>query len=161
VPSFDVVSKLDWSEVKNALNQAEREVAQRFDFKGTGASIEQNEKGFMITASAEDRVKAAYDVLQEKLVRRKVSLKHFSGDKPVPGPRSNFKLHIAVQEGIDSEKAKRIVAHVKRSKVKVQSAIQGDTVRVTGKKRDDLQAVIAELRAEDFQIELQFINFRD
>jgi uncharacterized protein YajQ (UPF0234 family) len=161
VPSFDVVSKLDWSEVKNALNQAEREVAQRFDFKGTGASIEQNEKGFMITASAEDRVKAAYDVLQEKLVRRKVSLKHFSADKPVPGPRSNFKLQVAVQEGIEADKARRIVAHLKQAKLKVQAAIQGNAVRITGKKKDDLQVAIAELRGQDFQIELQFDNFRD
>jgi hypothetical protein len=161
VPSFDVVSKLDWSEVNNALNQAQREVAQRFDFKGTGASIEQNDQGFLITASAEDRVKAAYDVLQEKLVRRKVSLKHFDCGEPVPGPRSNFKLQVTVQEGIDSDKARRVVAHVKQTKLKVQAAIQGDTVRITGKKKDDLQAAIANLRAQDFQIELQFDNFRD
>jgi uncharacterized protein YajQ (UPF0234 family) len=161
VPSFDVVSKLDWSEVKNALNQAEREVAQRFDFKGTGATIEQNEKGFLITASAEDRVKAAYDVLQEKLVRRKVSLKHFTADDPVPGARSNFKLQVSVQEGIEGDKARRIVQHVKQTKLKVQAAIQGNSVRISGKKKDDLQAAIAELRGQDFEIELQFENFRD
>lgn len=161
MPSFDVVSKLEWAEVKNALNQAQREVAQRFDFKGTGASIEQNDAGFLITASAEDRVKAAHEVLREKLVRRKVSLKHFTADDPVPGPRSNFKLQVNAVEGIDGEKARRIVAHVKQSKLRVQAAIQGDTVRVTGKNRDDLQATIAELRVADFQIELQFVNFRD
>ena len=161
LPSFDVVSKLEWSEVKNALNQAQHELAQRFDFKGTNAQLEQVGSGFLITASTEDRVKAAHEVFREKLIRRKVSLKHFDAARPVPGPRSNFKLNIAVQEGIASEKAKRIVKHVKDSGLKVQAAIQGDTVRITGKKRDDLQAVIRSLQSEDFEVELQFVNFRD
>lgn len=161
MPTFDIVSKLDWSEVKNALNQAQREVSQRFDFKGTGAQIEQNDKSFLITANAEDRVKAAYEVLQEKLVRRKVSLKYFSTDKPVPGPRSNFKMPVTVKEGIDKEKAKRIIQHLKDSKLKVTASIQEDALRISGKKRDDLQVAIADLKAQDFEIELQFTNFRD
>jgi uncharacterized protein YajQ (UPF0234 family) len=147
--------------VKNVLNQAQREVSQRFDFKGTNARIEQTDASFLITASSEDRVQAAYEVFREKLVRRKVSLQHFSVDKPVPGPRSNFKMPIAVEEGIASEKARRIVKHVKEAGLKVQAAIQEDMVRITGKKRDDLQAVIQNLKAQDFEVELQFVNFRD
>jgi cyclic-di-GMP-binding protein len=161
MPSFDVVSKLEWAEVKNALNQAQREVSQRFDFKGTNAEIEETPSGFLITASTEDRVKAAYEVLREKLIRRKVSLKHFDADDPVPGPRSNFKLPIKVEEGISGEKARKIVKFIKESGMKVQAAIQEDTVRVTGKKRDDLQLVIRVLKTEDFEVELQFVNFRD
>jgi uncharacterized protein YajQ (UPF0234 family) len=99
--------------------------------------------------------------MKEKLIRRKVSLKHFDAAKPVPEPRSNFKLTVAVQEGIASEKARRIVKHVKESGLRVQAAIQEDTVRVTGKNRDDLQAVIRNLKSQDFEIELQFVNFRD
>lgn len=161
MPSFDVVSKLEWSEVKNALNQAQREVSQRFDFKGTNAEIEETNGGFLITASTEDRVNAAFEVFKEKLIRRKVSLKHFEADEPVPGPRTNFKLPIRVEEGISSEKARKIVKFIKESGLKVQAAIQEDTVRVTGKKRDDLQVVIRALKAEDFEVELQFTNFRD
>jgi cyclic-di-GMP-binding protein len=161
MPSFDVSSKLDWSEVKNALNQAQREVGQRFDFKGTNTEIEQTDAGFLIVGSTEDRVKAAYEVFKEKLIKRKVSLKHFSIEKPVPGPRSNFKLPVQVQEGIDKDKARRIVKHVKDSALKVQAAVHEDTVRISGKKKDDLQVAIAELKAQDFDIELQFTNFRD
>lgn len=161
MPSFDIVSKLDWAEVKNALNQAERELGQRFDFKGTAAKIEQTETGFLITASTDDRVKAAYEVLQEKLIKRKISLKHFEAEKPVPGPRANSKMTVTVAEGINAEKARLITKRVKDSKLKAQAAIQEDTVRITGKKRDDLQAVIADLKTQDFGIELQFKNFRD
>lgn len=161
MPSFDVVSKLDWSEVNNALHQAERELGQRFDFKGTQAKIERTDTGFLVTASADDRVKAAYEVLQEKLVKRKVSLKHFDPQKPVPGPRTNSKMSVLVAEGIDAEKAREITKQIKASKLKVQAATQQDTVRVTGKNRDDLQAAIAMLKGQDFGVELQFINFRD
>ncbi len=161
MPSFDVVSKLDWSEVNNALNQATRELGQRFDFKGTDAKIEKHDAGFLITASTDDRVKAAYDVLQEKLVKRKVSLKYFEADKPVPGPRANSKMSVSVSEGINQDKARAIIKHIKDSKLKVQAAIQQDTLRITGKKRDDLQSTIASLKSEDFGIELQFKNFRD
>jgi uncharacterized protein YajQ (UPF0234 family) len=161
MPTFDVVSKLDWSEVNNALDQAKREVAQRFDFKGTGAALEKTEAGFTIGANADDRLKAVYDVLQEKLIRRKVSLKHFELGDPGPGPKGSRKVSVSVSEGIDADRARRIVKHVKDSKLKVQAAIQEDTVRISGKKKDDLQTAIAELRAQDFDIELQFVNFRD
>ncbi|HEX2732327.1 MAG TPA: YajQ family cyclic di-GMP-binding protein [Polyangiaceae bacterium] len=161
MPSFDVVSKLEWSEVNNALNQAERELTQRFDFKGTGAQIEKTDAGFVISANADDRLKAAYDVLQEKLVRRKVSLKHFKAQDPGPGPKASRKMLVEVKEGIDKDQARLIVKHVKDSKIKVQAAIQEDTVRISGKKRDDLQVMIADLKAQDFGLELQFVNFRE
>ncbi len=161
MPSFDVVSKLDWSELDNALNQAQRELAQRFDFKGTDARIEKSDATLTIVANAEDRVKAAYEVLKEKLVRRKVSLKHFDAGKPLPGPRGNSKMSVSIREGIDADRARAIIKRIKDAKLKVQAAIQQDTVRITGKKRDDLQAVIADLKAQDFGIELQYVNFRD
>ena len=161
MPSFDVVSKLPWDEVANALNQAKREISQRFDFKGSGASLEQTEQGFAFEASTDDRVKAAYEVLQEKLARRKVSLKHFEAGDITPGPRGTAKMVVSVTEGISSEKAKEIIKLIKSSKLKVQGAIQEDTVRITGKKRDDLQQAIAELKRMELGVELQFVNFRE
>jgi cyclic-di-GMP-binding protein len=161
MPSFDVVSKLQWDEVTNALNQAKREISQRFDFKGSGATLERTEQGIAFEASTDDRVKAAYEVLQEKLVRRKVSLKHFEANDPTPGPRGTAKMLVAVTEGISTEKAKELIKLIKASKLKVQAAIQEDTVRVTGKKRDDLQVAIAELKKADLGVELQFVNFRE
>ena len=100
MPSFDVVSKLEWSEVTNAMDQARREIGQRFDFKGTDATIERQTDGLLITASTEDRVRAAFEVLREKLARRKVSLKHFEAQEPTPGPRSNSKMLVKISEGI-------------------------------------------------------------
>jgi uncharacterized protein YajQ (UPF0234 family) len=162
MPSFDVVSKVDWSEVKNAVNQAEQEVGQRFDFKGTGAELELKDKLIVLRASTEERVMAVLDVLQTKLVRRKVSLKHLDVGEPEKGPRASFKLDVRVKEGIETEKAKEIVKLIKDKKLKVQAAIQEDTVRVSGKKRDDLQEVIQMLRAEEkLELDLQFVNFRD
>jgi cyclic-di-GMP-binding protein len=161
MPSFDVVSKLSWDEVNNALNQAKREISTRFDFKGTGASMERNDKGIAFEASTDDRVKAAYEVLQEKLVRRKVSLKHFEAGDLAKGPRGTAKMLVSVTEGISTEKAKEIIKLLKNGKLKVQAAIQEDTVRVSGKKRDDLQLAIAELKQADLGVELQFVNFRE
>jgi uncharacterized protein YajQ (UPF0234 family) len=161
MPSFDVVSKLQWDEVNNALNQAKREISQRFDFKGSGASIDKTEKGFAFEASTDDRVKAAYEVLQEKLIRRKVSLKHFEAGDISAGPRGTAKMTVTVTEGISADKAKDIIKLIKGTKLKVQAAIQEDTVRITGKKRDDLQEAMQELRGNDFGVELQFVNFRE
>lgn len=162
MPSFDVVSKVDWAEVKNAVNQAEQEVGQRFDFKGTGAGIELKDKLVILRANTEERVKAVLDVLQTKLVRRKVSLKHLDQGEPEKGPRGTFKLDVRVKEGIETEKAKEIVKLIKDKKLKVQAAIHEDSVRVSGKKRDDLQEVIQMLRgAEKLDLDLQFVNFRD
>lgn len=163
MPSFDVVSKVDWSEVSNALDQAGRELQQRFDFKGTNASIERNESTLVIRAKEEDRAKAALDVLEQKLVRRKVSLKHLEKGDPTTGPQGSTKIVCTVKEGIDSEKARQIVKLVKESKLKVQAAIQEQAVRVTGKKRDELQQIISLLKdqAEELGLDLQYINFRD
>ena len=162
MPSFDVVSKVDWSEVTNALNQAQRELAQRFDFKGTGAELERTEAGIMVRASTDDRVLAAVDVFEQKLVRRKVSLKHLEKDDPSPGPSGTAKLLIKVKEGIETEKARRIVKMVKDKKLKVQASIQEQAVRISGKKKDDLQEVIQMLKgAEELDLDLQYVNFRD
>lgn len=161
MPSFDVVSKVDWSEVDNALNQAGREVAQRFDFKGTDTTLEKTDAGIVVRSSTEERARAAIDVLEQKLVRRKVSLKHLEKKDPEPGPKGSSKILIVVKEGIDTDKARQIVKLVKDSKLKLQAAIQDQSVRISGKKRDELQQMIASLRGEDLGIELSFVNFRD
>jgi uncharacterized protein YajQ (UPF0234 family) len=161
MPSFDVVSKVEWHEVENALNQTQKEVAQRFDFRGTDTEVERNKEELVICSSTEDRAKAALQVLQEKIVKRKVSVKFLDVGKPEPTSKGGAKITIKVKEGVESEKAKAIVAAIKESKIKVQGSIQGDQVRVTGKNKDDLQACIQLLRSKDFGIELQFTNFRD
>jgi uncharacterized protein YajQ (UPF0234 family) len=162
MPSFDVVSKVDWAEFGNALLQAQKEIGQRFDFRNTDTSLEKNEEGIVIIANAVDRCKAALVVLEEKLVRRKVSLKHLDRQDPGKGPRGTIRLLVKLKEGIETEKAKQIVKIVKDSKIKVQASIQEDTVRVSGKKRDDLQEAMRLLRAdESLDLDLQFTNFRD
>jgi uncharacterized protein YajQ (UPF0234 family) len=161
MPSFDVVSELDWAEVTNALNQAQKELSQRFDFRGTGAAVERTDTGLLVCASEEDRALAAYVVVEEKLIRRKVSLKHFEAEKPSPGPKGTKKIVIKVSEGIEQDRAKEIVALIKGSKIRVQAAIQEKGLRVSGKKRDDLQEAIQLLRGADLGVELQFKNFRD
>lgn len=162
MPSFDVVSKLDWSEFGNALLQAQKEIGQRFDFRNTETSLEKNEEGIVIIANAVDRCKAALVVLEEKLVKRKVSLKHLDRQEPGKGPRGTVRLLVKLKEGIETEKAKQIVKIVKDSKIKVQASIHEDTVRVSGKKRDDLQETMRLLRGQDsLELDLQFTNFRD
>ena len=166
MPSFDVVSKVDWAEFGNALQQAQKEVGQRFDFRNTETSLEKNDEGVVIIANAVDRCKAALVVLEEKLVKRKVSLKHLEkpeeGKGPSKGPRGTVKLVIKLKEGIETEKAKQIIKIVKDSKIKVQASIHEDTVRISGKKRDDLQETMRLLRgAESLELDLQFTNFRD
>jgi hypothetical protein len=162
MPSFDVVSKVDWAEFTNALGQAQREIAQRFDFKSTATSLERQESSIVIVSDTEERAKAALGVLEEKLIRRKVSLKHLDPQKPAKGPKGSIRLVVQVKEGIETEKAKEIVKLVKDSKLKGQASIHEDSVRVSGKKKDDLQAVIQLLRgAEGLELDLQFVNFRD
>ncbi|HTW19780.1 MAG TPA: YajQ family cyclic di-GMP-binding protein [Mycobacteriales bacterium] len=160
--SFDVVSKVDHQEVDNALNQAAKEVGQRFDFKGTGASIAwSGQDGVVITANSDERVKAVLEVFKERLVRRQVSLKALDHGDPQAAAGNTSRLAIAIRQGIDSEKARAIVKKIKSDGPKaVHVAVQGDTVRVSGKKRDDLQTVIAMLRESDFGIPLQFENYR-
>jgi uncharacterized protein YajQ (UPF0234 family) len=162
MPSFDVVSKVDWAEFGNALLQAQKEIGQRFDFRNTETSLEKNEEGIVIIANAVDRCKAALVVLEEKLVKRKVSLKHLDKQEPGKGPRGTIRLLVKLKEGIETEKAKQIVKIVKDSKIKVQAAIHEDSVRVSGKKRDDLQETMRLLRgSETLELDLQFTNFRD
>jgi uncharacterized protein YajQ (UPF0234 family) len=162
MPSFDVVSKIDWAEFGNALLQAQKEIGQRFDFRNTETSLDKNDEGIVILANAVDRAKAALVVLEEKLVKRKVSLKHLEKQDPGKGPRGTVRLQVKLKEGIETEKAKEIVKLVKDSKLKVQASIHEDSVRVTGKKRDDLQEAMRLLRAaESLELDLQFKNFRD
>ncbi len=161
MPSFDVVSQIDQHEVDNACNQARKEIAQRYDFKGTESSIEQTDEGIAIRANSEGRVDAARDVLESKMVRRQVSLKSLDAQTTQQAGGSMWRQLIKLKEGVSKEKAKEIVKAIKDSKVKVQAAIQGDTVRVSGKKRDDLQGTIALLKEKDFDLPLQFKNFRD
>jgi uncharacterized protein YajQ (UPF0234 family) len=161
MPSFDIVSKVQRNEVDNAYNQAEREIAQRFDFKDTGTELEKNPEAITIVSGSEDRAKAALMVLQDKLVKRKVSLRFTEPGKPEKTSKGGARIVIKIKEGIEVEKARAIVQAIKESKLKVQAAIQESQVRVSGKNRDDLQAAIQTLRGRDFGIELQFLNLRD
>lgn len=161
MPSFDIVSKVQWNEVDNALHQAQKELAQRFDFKDTATTLEKSEAGITIRSSSEDRANAALDVFQEKLIKRKVSLKFFDVEDPKPTPKGGASILIKVKEGIESEPARKIVAAIKEHKLKVQGSIQEAQVRVTGKNRDDLQKAMALVRTLDLDLELSFINFRD
>ena len=163
MPSFDIVSEADAHEIKNALDQAQRELTNRYDFQGSDASIERNEAGFKLFANSEDRVKAVYDVLVDKFVKRKLSLKFLEARDPEPAGGQNFTLQAELKKGIDRENARALVQMIKDNKaLKVTPAIQGDAVRVSGKKKDDLQGAIAMLRRlEDFPLHLSFENFRD
>ena len=161
MPSFDAVCEIDWTEVQNALEQTGKELGQRYDFRGTEASVERTEAGLMVHAATEDRARAALQVLEEKLVRRKVSLTFLDVQDPEKGPKGTSKIPVLVKEGIDRDKAREIVALVKDSPLKVQAGIHEDSIRVTGKKKDDLQQVMQLLRGADLGIELKYKNFRD
>ncbi len=161
MPSFDVVNKVDKAEVQNAFQQVVKELATRYDFKETGTELERTEDGFVIRSSTEGRIEAAFEVLQDKLVKRKVSLKNLDPGKVEPGAKSSFRQAIKLKEGIEVEKGREIVKTIKGAKLKVQAQIQDDQVRVSGKKLDDLQSVIQILRKLDLGVDLQFINMRD
>lgn len=158
--SFDVVAETDRQEVDNALNQAAKEVAQRYDFKGTDASIDWSGEQIVIGANSEERVTAALDVLKDKLVKRKVSLKALEYGDPKPGARGNYRLDISLVQGIPGDKAKELVKQIKASKLKVQAAIQGDQLRISSKSRDALQETQALLRANDLGLPLKFTNYK-
>jgi hypothetical protein len=160
-PSFDVVSKVDRQEVDNALNQAAKELSTRFDFRGSNASVAwSGEEGVALQADTEDRVKAALEVFREKLVKRGISMKAFEPDDPQLSGRV-YKISGSIVQGISSENAKKIAKKVRDEGPKgVQAQIQGDQLRVTGKKKDDLQTVISLLKESDFGIALQFTNYR-
>jgi cyclic-di-GMP-binding protein len=162
MPSFDVVSEVDRQEVRNALDQAEREIANRFDFKHTDSSIEQTELAFTLRSITEDRLAALRVVLEEKLVKRGVSLKGLDYGKVEEATQNTVRQVATLKVGISADKAREINKLIKSDGPKgVSSQTQGDTVRVTAKKRDDLQAVIALLKGADLEIPLQFNNFRD
>jgi uncharacterized protein YajQ (UPF0234 family) len=161
MPSFDIVSKVQHNEVDNAFQQAQKEIAQRFDFKDTETVLEKTPEAITIRSNSEERAKAALNVLQDKLVKRKVSLRFTEPGKPEPTGKGGARIVVKIKEGIEVEKARAIVAMIKDSKVKVQASIQEAQVRVTGKNKDDLQAAIRTVREKDLGIELQFINFRD
>ncbi len=160
-PSFDIVSKVDRQELDNALNQATKELSTRFDFRGTGAQITQSgENAIMVQAETEDRAKAALEVFKEKLVKRNISLKSLDAGEPRASGKT-YRIECKIIQGIDSDKAKAISKRIRDEGPKgVQAQIQGDQLRVTGKKKDDLQAVIALLKGEDFGVALQFTNYR-
>jgi uncharacterized protein YajQ (UPF0234 family) len=162
MPSFDVVSEVDMQEVRNAVDQANREATTRFDFKGTDSAIELTDKELVLNSSTEDRLRALYQVLQEKMVKREVSLKSFEVGKIEEASRGAARQKLTIRAGVSSDHAKKINKFIKDLGLKgVASQTQGDQLRVNGKKRDDLQAVINALKTEDFGIPLQFNNFRD
>jgi uncharacterized protein YajQ (UPF0234 family) len=161
MPSFDIVSKVPWNEVDNALLQAQKEIAQRYDFKDTGTELEKTAEGLIVRSSSLDRAKAALSVLHEKLIKRKVSLKFLDEQDPQTTSKGGSRILTKVKEGIEGDPARKIVGSIKESKIKVTSSIQDAQVRVSGKNRDDLQKAIALVRGMDLDIEVSFINFRD
>jgi cyclic-di-GMP-binding protein len=162
MPTFDIVSEVDMQEVRNAVDQANREAATRFDFKNTDSAIELGDNELILRSSTEDRLRALHQVLHEKLVKRHVSLKAFDAGKVEEAQKGTARQHVAIRAGISQDHAKRLNKFIKDMGLKgVSSQTQGDQLRVSGKKRDDLQEVIAKVKAEDFGIPLQFKNFRD
>lgn len=160
MPSFDMVSEVDVHEIANATDQASREVSTRFDFKGTDSSFERDDAVITAISESEFQVEQMLDILRSKLSRRGVDLKALSIDPPEASGRQ-VKRRVTVRQGLDSDTARKAVKEIKGMKLKVQAAIQGEQVRVTGKKRDDLQQAIAALREIDFGLPMQFTNFRD
>ncbi|MGE0810197.1 MAG: YajQ family cyclic di-GMP-binding protein [Immundisolibacter sp.] len=161
MPSFDVVSKADLHEVANAVDQTNRELGTRFDFKDTGAKVELKEAVMTAEAPSRFQIEQLLDVLRTRLAKRGIDMKALDYGKVVEAGQRATQT-ITVRQGIDSDHARKLVKHIKDSKLKVQAAIQGDELRVSGKNRDDLQAAIALLRKlEDFDLPLQYVNFRD
>lgn len=158
--SFDIVSQVNMQEVSNALDQARREIAQRFDFKNTGTSLDRDDKLIELRSSTEDRMKAALEVLKEKLVRREVPVKALSEGPVLAAAKGTVRQSLHIVQGISEEKARELTKFVKGTGLKVQSHVQGDQVRIVGKKKDDLQSVIKAVKEHDFGIALQFVNFR-
>ena len=162
MPSFDVVSEVDLQEVRNAVDQAAREVAQRFDFKDTGSSVELGDDQIRMASGSEDRLTALRVVVEEKFAKRKLSMKVLEYGTIEPASGGSVRQVARLQAGISADKAKELNKFIKGLNLKgIQSSTQGDQLRVSGKKRDDLQGVIAALKEHDFGIPLQFVNFRD
>jgi uncharacterized protein YajQ (UPF0234 family) len=161
MPSFDVVSQVDLMELDNALNTAQKELAQRYDFRGTNTTLERTPEGIVLQTADEQHATAAVQVLRERMAKRNVSQRCLDVGDPVPAASKTVRVLVKIKQGIEVETGKKITRLIKDSKIKVQASIQGDEVRVTGKNKDDLQAAISLLRREDFGLDLQFINFRD
>ncbi len=160
MPSFDIVSEVDRHELSNAVDQTNREVSNRFDFKGTGSRVEQEDDTLVIHAPAEFQVRQVRDILEQKMTRRGIDIACLQAGEIVESGQE-ARQELKVRQGIDRDTARALVKRIKELKLKVQAAIQGEQVRVTGKKRDDLQQVIAALKAADIGLPLQFTNFRD
>jgi len=161
MPTFDVVSEVDMQEVKNAIDQAVREVGTRFDFKDTGSTIELAGQELRLHSSSEDRMKALVQVIEEKFVKRQVSLKALDHGKVEPAAKGTVRQTLTIKAGIDQDNARRLNRFLKDLAVKgVSSQTQGDQLRVSGKKKDDLQTVIALLKGKEFDFALQFVNYR-
>jgi uncharacterized protein YajQ (UPF0234 family) len=158
--TFDIVSQVDRAEINNALDQTMKEVRQRFDFKGSVAAVVLEEEELILTAEDETKLRNMNDILQQKLVRRNVPLKAFNYGRIEPAAGGTVRQHVAIQQGIPTDKAKEIVKFIKDTKAKVQASIQGDVVRVAGKDRDTLQDIITKLKAKDFNINMQYTNYR-
>lgn len=160
--SFDIVCKIDLQEMDNAVNQARKELSQRFDFKGSKSEIELDKTKGALTLHSEDdfKLRNLNDILQSKVIKRGISLKALKYGKAEPAAGGMVRQEIQLQQGIPQEKAKEIVKIIKATKLKVNAAIQQDQVRVTGKNRDDLQAIIAKLKSEELDIDMQFVNYR-
>ncbi len=158
--SFDIASKVNLEEVNNALHQTMKEVKQRFDFKGSTSEVRLEEKELVLTSDDEYKLKSLIDIMQQKLVKRKVPLKALSYGKVESALGGTVRQRVSIQQGIPSEKAKEIVRFIRDTKLKVRSTIQADSVRIAGRDRDTLQKVIALLREKDFGIDMQFTNYR-
>jgi hypothetical protein len=161
MPSFDIVSKVDMAEVKNAVIQATKEIGQRYDFRGSKADIKEVESGLMIIGDDDYKISAVKDILLSKLNRRGVDIQNLIFGKTEPGANQTLKQQVTIQQGIPQDQAKEITKMIKAAKLKVQAQIQDDQLRVTGKKRDDLQEVIALLKGHKSGVALQFVNMRD
>jgi len=160
MPSFDIVSEIDQQELTNAVDQANREISNRFDFKGTDSKIELIEIGLTIISSSEFQVKQIHDILETKIVKRKIDVRCLKYGDIIENNKEAQQI-VEIKKGVDAELARKTVKIIKSSKLKVQAAVQGDQVRLTGKKRDDLQQTIAAIKEEKFGTPLQYINFRD
>ena len=158
--SFDIVSEIDRAEMTNAINQTIKEVRQRFDFKGSSATVAMEAQELVLTAEDETKLRNMNDIFQQKLVRRGVPLKALSYGDVDPAAGGTVRQRVQIQQGIPQDKAKEVVKFIKDSKAKVQASIQGDVVRVSGKDRDTLQDIIAKLKGKDFGIHMQFSNYR-
>lgn len=158
--SFDIVSKTDYAELGNALNQTTKEISQRFDFKGSKATVELADKDLILSAEDDMKLRNMNDILQSKLVKRGISIKALDYQKVEPAAGGTVRQTVKIQQGIPIDKAKEVVKFIKDGKYKVQASIQGETVRVTSKDRDTLQEVIGALKGKDFGIDMQFDNYR-